>query len=65
MKNNWKRAIVYLVSAAATALGILFGLSSCTVVRTITTSAESKQFGDTSIVIQTKTIEQYTGAKER
>ena len=65
MKNNWKKAVVYLVGAIATALGILFGLSSCTAVRTITTSAESKQFGDTSVVIQTKTIEQYTGTKNK
>lgn len=66
MKNlNWKKAIIYLVSAIATALGILFGLSSCTAVRTITTTAESKQVGDTSIVIQTRTIEQYTGIKHK
>lgn len=63
MSTNWKKAIVYLVGAIATALGILFGLSSCTAVRTITTTAESKQVGDTSIVIQTRTVEQYTGSK--
>lgn len=65
MKTNWKKAIVYLVGAIATALGILFGLSSCTAVRTVTTTAESKQIGDTCVVIQTKTIEQYTGIKEK
>lgn len=63
VKTNWKKAVVYLVGAIATTLGILFGLSSCTAVRTITTTAESKQVGDTSIVIQTRTIEQYTGTK--
>lgn len=63
MSNNWKKAIVYLVGAIATALGILFGLSSCTAVRTITTTAESKQIGDTSIVIQTRTVEHYQGTK--
>lgn len=65
MNTNVKKAIIYLVGALATALGLLWGMTSCTAVRTITTSAESKQIGDTSIVIQTRTIEQYTGTKHK
>lgn len=62
-KKRRKKAIVYLISAIATALGIAFGCTSCNVVRTVTTSAESIQRGDTSVIIQTKTIESYTGQK--
>ena len=65
MNANWKKAIIYLVSSLAIALSILWGMTSCTAVRTITTTAESKQIGDTSIVIQTRTIEQYTGTKHK
>lgn len=65
MTTDWKKAIIYLLGAIATALGILWGITSCTAVRTITTTAESKQVGDTSIVIQTRTIEQYTGTKHK
>lgn len=63
MKTNIKKAIIYIITAAATALSIAWGLSSCTVMRQVTTSAESVQKGDTSVVIQTKTIETYTGKK--
>lgn len=65
MKDNVKKAIIYAVGALATALSILWGMNSCTVVRTVTTTAESRQVGDTSFVIQTRTIEQYTGTKEK
>ena len=64
MKTTWKKALVYFVGALATALGILFGLSSCSVCRTVTTSAESYKKGDTTMIIQTKTIESYTGEKK-
>ena len=36
-------------------------LSSCNVTRTITTTAQTIQRGDTTTVIMTKTIEQYDG----
>ena len=44
-------------------LGIL-GLQSCNVTRTITTRSEAWQKGDTSVVIQTKTIETYDASKK-
>ena len=62
-KENVKKAIVYFIASLATALGILFGLSSCDVVRTITTSSECHQRGDTSVLITTKTVESYSGRK--
>lgn len=38
-------------------------LMSCNVTRTITTQSEYYQKGDTSVVIQTKTIETYDASK--
>lgn len=63
-KKRIVKSIIYLITAVATALGIAFGLSSCQVSRVTTTSAESCQKGDTSVVIQTKTVETYTGTKK-
>ena len=39
-------------------------LASCNVTRTITTSSEAYKRGDTSVVIQTKTIETYDASKK-
>lgn len=64
MKTTWKKALVYFIGALATALGILFGLSSCQVVRTIETEAKTINRGDTVINITTKTVESYTGKKD-
>ena len=38
-------------------------LASCNVTRTITNQSEFYQRGDTSVVIQTKTIETYDASK--
>ena len=38
-------------------------LASCNVTRTVTTQSQYYQRGDTSIVIQTKTIETYDATK--
>jgi len=39
-------------------------MASCNVTRTITTKSEYWQRGDTSVVIQTKTIETYDASKK-
>lgn len=62
-KENLIKAIASLLVALASALLIAFGVSSCTVTRTVTTTSEAHQRGDTSVVIQSKTIESYTGKK--
>lgn len=64
MSANIKKAIVAAVSALATVLAIAFGLSSCTAVRTISTSSECLRRGDTTVVITTKTVENYTAKKD-
>ena len=43
---------------------VAISLSSCNVTRTVTTSSEYYQRGDTSVFIQTKTIESYDGTKK-
>lgn len=62
-KKNIVRAVMYMLAAIAAALGILFGVTSCSVNRTVTTVSECHQRGDTSVVITTKTVETYTGQK--
>ena len=58
------KIILSVLIAALTALGAAFGLSSCNVTRTITTKSEYWQKADTSVVIQTKTIETYDASKK-
>lgn len=64
MRENVKKAIVYIIASIATALGILFGLSSCTVVRTVTTESKCINRGDTVVQITTRTVENYTAEKQ-
>ena len=43
---------------------LALSLASCNVTRTITTRSEAWQKGDTSVVIQTKTVETYDASKK-
>ena len=52
------------LSGAVLCLLAAGGLSSCNATRTITTKSEYWQKGDTSCVIQTKTIETYDASKK-
>ena len=58
------KIIISVLIAALTALGASFGLTSCNVTRTITTKSEYWQKADTSVVIQTKTIETYDASRK-
>ena len=58
------KLVISVLIAALTALGAAFGLSSCNVTRTITTKSEYWQKADTSVIIQTKTIETYDASKK-
>lgn len=64
MTTNKKKAIIYLLGALATALGILWGMTSCTVSRQVTSTAEYFNRGDTVVNIQSRTIETYTGTRD-
>ena len=62
MKNifttlGWLMLFVLFVLALA--------MSSCNVTRTVTTRSEFWQKADTSVVIQTKTIETYDASKKQ
>ena len=63
-KQQIIKIVISVFIAALTALGAAFGLSSCNVTRTITTKSEYWQKADTSVVIQTKTIETYDASKK-
>ena len=63
-KQQIIKIIISVLIAALTALGAAFGLTSCNVVRTVTNRSEFYQRGDTSVVIQTKTIETYDASKK-
>ena len=63
-KQQIIKIVISVLIAALTALGAAFGLSSCNVTRTITTKSEYWQKADTSVVIQTKTIETYDASRK-
>ena len=58
-KQQIYKIVATAVTALLTCLAIALGLSSCNVTRTITTKSEYWQKADTSVIIQTKTIETY------
>ena len=57
--NRQKEIIAVLVVLLMFVLACV--LNSCNVTRTVTTTAQTVQKGDTTVVIMTKTIEQYDG----
>ena len=63
-KKEIAKVIISVLIAALTALAAGLGLSSCNVTRTVTTRSEAWQKGDTSVVIQTKTVESYDGLRK-
>lgn len=58
------KVVISVVIAALSALATGLGLTSCNVTRTITNRSEYFQRGDTSVTIQTKTIESYDATKK-
>ena len=58
------KLVISVLIAALTALAAGLGLSSCNVTRTVTTRSETWQKGDTSVIIQTKTIESYDASRK-
>ena len=63
-KQQIHKIIVTLATTIVTCAAIALGLSSCNVTRTITTKSEYWQKADTSVIIQTKTIETYDASKK-
>jgi hypothetical protein len=56
--------VATIATAIVTCVAIALGLQSCNVTRTVTTRSEAWQKGDTSVVIQTKTVESYDGSRK-
>ena len=63
MKNIIIRAIIAALLAAPVVLAVAFVLTSCNVSRVVSNTSEYYQRGDTSVMIQTKTIETYDASK--
>ena len=63
-KKEILKLVISVLIAALTALAAGLGLTSCNVTRTITTRSEAWQKGDTSVIIQSKTIESYDGSRK-
>ena len=63
-KKEIIKIVISVLIAALTALAAGLGLSACNVTRTVTTRSEAWQRGDTSVVIQTKTVESYDGSRK-
>lgn len=64
-KTKIIKTIIYLLGAIATAIGILFGVTSCQAVRTIENKSEFYKKGDTAVMITTKTVESYNASKNK
>lgn len=58
------KVVISVLIAALTALAASLGLTSCNVTRIITNESQYLQRGDTSVLIQTKTIETYDASKK-
>lgn len=58
------KVVISVLIAALTALATGLGLTSCNVTRVITNESQYLQRGDTSVVIQTKTVETYDAQKK-
>lgn len=58
------KVIVSVLIAGLSALAAALGLQSCNVTRVITNESSYFQRGDTSVMIQTKTIETYDASKK-
>ena len=63
-KKEIAKVIISVLIAALTALAAGLGLTSCNVTRTVTTQSQYYQRGDTSVVIQTKTVETYDASRK-
>ena len=61
MKMYVKQILLTLLTALAIGLSVM--LTSCNVTRTVTTTSSSIKRGDTTVIIQSKTIESYDASK--
>jgi len=63
-RKQLAKIIISVTIAALSALAAGLGLQSCNVTRVVTNQSEYFQRGDTSVMIQTKTVETYDASKK-
>ena len=61
MKKYVKQILFTLLTAMAIGLSVM--LTACNVTRTVTTTSSSVKRGDTTVIIQSNTIESYDASK--
>ena len=61
MKKYIKQILLTLLTTLAIGLSVL--LTSCNVTRNVTTTSSSVKRGDTTVIIQSKTIASYDASK--
>ena len=61
MKKYVKQILLTLLTALAIGLSVM--LTACNVTRTVTTTSSSVKRGDTTVIIQSKTIESYDASR--
>ena len=59
-----RKFVLLTMSVAAIAALLMTTLTGCNVTRTVTTSSSYVQRGDTTVLIQSKTIESYDASKK-
>lgn len=64
MKQKKVRGTFTRTRRIMTSLVLVTLMTSCEVVRTITTTAECTQVDDKNVIVQTKTIESYVGSNK-
>lgn len=65
MTPTQSKILKIVIASAIAILSIIassLGLTACNMTRTITTTSQAYQRGDTSVMIQTKTTEVYDGS---
>ena len=61
MKKYIKQILLTLLTALAIGLSVM--LTACNVTRTVTTTSSSVNRGDTTVIIQSTTLESYDASK--
>ena len=64
LTDNKIKIMKTLINALLIAALVTLTLTSCNVTRTVTTQSEYWQKGDTSVIIQSRTVESYDGSRK-
>ena len=59
--NDKQREIIAIILLFLAMVALIIAMSACNVTRTVTTTAQTVQRGDTTVTIMTRTVESYDG----